>query len=245
MFTRLSRVQWAGLLLLVGGVTFLMVLHLAETTFPGYSVSLNWISDLGQSCSYAGTNWPHDCVYVQPAATIFTAGAVLFGGLLLAGAYLLFPFRRPRRLALFLGLAGAGAVGLALFPEGVPLGHAAAAGAALFGGALAALESFRFVPRPLGYLFLVLGSVSLVAFGIVVTVGGGTGAPTWTPLGKGGMERMAVYPELLWDIAFGATLMSQPDWLAEPTRPMAVPDTQASGAASEPTVRGRSAKPPV
>ncbi len=241
---RLNGVRWAGLFLLVGGVIFLMALHLAEITFPGYSVSLNWISDLGQSCSYAGTNWPHDCAYVQPAATIFTAGVVLFGGLLLAGAYVLFSLRRPRRLAFFLGLAGAGALGLALFPEGVPLGHAAAAGAALLGGALAALESFRFVPRPLGYLFLILGSVSLVAFGIVVTVGGGTGAPTWTPLGKGGMERMAVYPELVWDVAFGATLMSRPESVAGPSRRGTGLDAEAFGGASEPTVPRRSAKPP-
>ncbi len=216
MSAKLNRVQGAGLLLVVGGVTFLLLLHLAEMTFPGYSVSLNWISDLGQSCSYAGTNWPHDCVYVQPAATIFATSVVVFGGLMLTGAYLVYPLRGLRRLALLLGAVGMGAVGLAIFPEGLPLPHGAFAAIAMLGGALAAVESFRFVPRHVGYLFLGLASISLVAFAILITVGGATVAPTWTPLGKGGMERMVVYPELLWDIAFGATLMAMPESIAAP-----------------------------
>lgn len=215
MPTNLSRVEWAGLFLLVGGITFGMALHLAELTFPGYSVSQNWISDLGQSCSYAGTNWPRDCVFVQPAASIFTAGVVLFGGLMLLSAWMLYPLRPARRLSLLLGAVGVGAIGLAAFPEGVPAPHAAFAAVALLSGALAAAESFRFVARPLGLLFLLLAGISLVAFVILVTVGGGTVPPTWTPLGKGGMERMVVYPELLWDIAFGATLLARPHSFAD------------------------------
>lgn len=245
MPTTLNRVQWAGLLLLVGGMAFMMALHLAEMTFPGYSVSQNWISDLGQSCSYAGTNWPHDCVFVQPSATIFAAAAAAFGGLMLLAAYLLYPSRRLRRLSLLLGGVGVGAVGIALFPEGVTLPHAAFAALALLVGALAAVESFRHVPRALGILFLVLASISLVAFAILVTVGGGTVAPTWTPLGKGGMERMVVYPELLWDVAFGATLLGLPASVAQPVGAAAVQGTGAQGASTEPIVPGRWAKPPV
>ncbi len=221
MPAKLNRVQWAGLLLLVGGVTFLLALHLAELTFPGYSVSQNWISDLGQSCSYSASNWPQDCVYVQPAATIFAAAAIVFGGLMLAAAYLLYPLPRPRRLSVFLGLVGVGAIGVALFPEGNPVPHGAFAALILGFAALGAVESFRLVPRALGLLFLVLASISLVAFATLITVGGGTVAPTWTPLGKGGMERMVVYPELLWDVAFGATLMSLPESVAAPGRLLA------------------------
>lgn len=237
--------HWAGLFLLAGGVTFLMALHLAELTFPGYSVSLNWISDLGQSCSYAGTNWPHDCVFVQPSATIFAASALVFGGLMLSAAYLLYPSRALRRLSLLIGAVGVGAVGLAFFPEGVALPHAAFAAAALVSGAFAAVESFRLVPRPLGVLFLILASVSLVAFAILVTVGGGTVAPTWTPLGKGGMERMVVYPELLWDIAFGATLMALPEPVAEPSRVLVQAQADIPGASPETPVPGRTTKPPT
>ncbi len=225
--TTLNRVQWVGLLLFVGGITFGMALHLAELTYPGYSVSLNWIIDLGQSCSYAGTNWPHDCVYIQPSATIFAVGAVVFGGLMLMSAWRLYPLQRARRLSLLLGAMGVGAVGLAAFPEGIPAPHAAFAAIGLLAGAVAAVESFRFAVRPLGFLFLVLASISLVAFAILITVGGGTVAPTWTPLGKGGMERMVVYPELFWDVAFGAMLIARPDALAEPTSVRASPDPAA------------------
>src|SRR5207245_86997 len=61
---RLDDRQWAGLLLFVGIAQFAIIgLTVAESVYPGYSVSINYISDLG----------------VGPAALIFDPSIILLG----------------------------------------------------------------------------------------------------------------------------------------------------------------------
>lgn len=194
-----------------------MALTVAEAVYPGYSPRDNWISDLGATCSYAGDYRPHDCVYVQPASAIFMIGAVSLGTLLLASAYLLHPLAASRRLPIFLGLAGAGGVGVGLVSEEFAPFHSIFASLMFLTGGLAAVESSRFLPRLLGHVSLILAAIVFAASGIVLTVGGGIGPPSWTPLGLGGMERLIAYPQLLWVVLFGATIAARPVTLEMPT----------------------------
>ncbi|HKT21030.1 MAG TPA: hypothetical protein VJR06_00195, partial [Nitrososphaerales archaeon] len=73
----------------------------------------------------------------------------------------------------------------------------------LFAG-LSALLTARLQKKPLFYFSIVLGVFTLVA--LVLYVGG-----DYLGLGAGGMERMVVYPVLVWSIGFGGHLMALDD----------------------------------
>ncbi len=222
--TRLERSQQAGALLLVGGLIALVGIHVAEFLYPGYSVSEDFVSDLGATCSGLVSNAPRDCVVVQPASAVFSVSIDLLGLLVFAAAIRLYPLAQPSRLAVLLGVTGLGALGVGLVSEAYSPFHSVFALTAFLGGALAALESFRVLPRSLGIVAVALGGVALVALGwfSIAAVALRTAAipSLWVPLGVGGMERMVVYPILAWVILFGTALMT----LANPLgKPVAVP----------------------
>ena len=215
-------------------------IHLAEFVYPGYSVSQNYVSDLGATCSDLATSLPHDCVVVQPASAIFSLSTDALGLLILAAAYLMYPMGRSKRLSVLLGLTGLGALGVGLVSEAYSPYHSAFALTAFLAGGLAALESFRLLPRPLGYVSVALGTIALVALGwfallalaLRAAAGGAAALSVWAPLGVGGTERMIVYPVLLWVVVFGAALLTLPD-------PFRKPVAVATPAAEEPTEAGR------
>lgn len=180
--------QWAGLALFVGGAQFLLGLLIAETLYPGYSVALNYISDLG--------------VGPEPSRTIFSVSVFLFGLLGVAASALLLRSRGDRVVPYMLLLSGLGAMGVGLINEGVPPYHTLVAFLAFFMGGLAAVFSYRLVGWPLGLLSAGLGLIGLAA--LVLT---GTGSDLG--MGKGGIERMVLYPSLTWLIGLGAVLVSQ------------------------------------
>ncbi len=245
MSTKFDRVQLVGVLLMVGGMMFVEMVHIAELTYPNYSVSANWFSDLGQTCSYVGQYYPHDCVFVQPAATIFNGSIILLGLMLVASLYLMWPVKASRRLFVLLGLSGIGCLGVGFFPEGVVPLHALFAMLVFATGAIAAIESFRFLPRPAGYVAVVLGCISLLALAILIGWGGEIVAATWTPLGLGGMERMTVYPELIWLIALGAAVIAKPDLFTRPSCLASPAVGSTEHAPGETPVSERSPYPPA
>jgi len=232
----------AGLLLLAGGIVSLIGIHAAEFVYPGYSVSQNFVSDLGATCSDVGTNAPHDCVVVQPASAIFSLSAGARGVAVFAAAYLMYPMGRPKRLAVLLGLTGLGALGVGLVSEAYSPYHAIFALVAFLLGGIAALESFRFLPRPLGYVSVVLGCIALVALGWFSLIalgtrgaaGGEAALPIWAPLGAGGTERMILYPVLLWVVVFGAALVALPHLFAKPAPVAAAAGTPPSQVSATP-----------
>jgi hypothetical membrane protein len=66
------RNKVAGTLFFIADTQFVLCLIIAEALYPGYSVSANYISDLG----------------VGPSALVFNATVFLLGLLLLVGTYL-------------------------------------------------------------------------------------------------------------------------------------------------------------
>ena len=67
--------------------------------------------------------------------------------------------------------------------------------------ALSAILAMRIVRPPFQYVSILLGLLSYAALGLYVST-------TYLGLGPGGMERMIVWPVLVWGLAFGGYLFA-------------------------------------
>jgi hypothetical membrane protein len=192
----LTNLRAAGTLLFAGGAQFIVALIMAEAIYPDYSVSKNYISDLG--------------VWGKSSALIFNPSIMIFGLCILAGAYFLFKQWGKRGFCVLVAVSGAGPLGVGLFPEntflvaGIPVLHSISALFAFVGGGLVAIAAYRYTKAPFRYLSIVMGAVALVAFGIFLATRdfGALG------IGAGGLERLTAYPSLLWNVGFGGYLLA-------------------------------------
>lgn len=178
-----------GLWLFVGGIEALLLIHVAEFLYPGYSVSEDYISHLG----------------VGPTATrvVFTVALVVFGLMALRASYLLRQRARGSRLWLLLALSAAGAIGVGVFDmDNFRELHALSALLAFVSGNAAAIYSRKAVRPPLSHLFVALGATGLAALVLFI-------ANLDLGIGLGGMERMVFYPEMFWVLAYGTYLMAE------------------------------------
>jgi hypothetical membrane protein len=185
-----------GTLLFVGAAQFILVMTVAEALYPGYNTTTNYISDLG----------------VGSTALLFNTSVALFGVMALLGA----AFGRRSLgtpLTLTLVLAGAGAVGVGLFPETTGAPHQICSLIEFFFGASSAIISYRIMRRPLSYFSVVLGVIALVALVLLVPIElRASHGILYLPLydlviGRGGMERMIAFPILVWGLGFGGFMM--------------------------------------
>jgi hypothetical membrane protein len=186
MKTSFTHPRWAGLLLAAGAVQFLLALVVSESLYPNYSVADNFISDLG----------------VGPVAGIFNGSVFALGVAVLGAAYLLWRASGDLILPPAVALAGLGAIGVGIFPEGTGP-HFAVSAITFFFGGVAALLTYRLkVGRLEAALSALLGLIGLAALGLF-------GSGNYLGLGPGGMERMIAYPILLWATAAGGYLFAQ------------------------------------
>jgi len=184
----------AGALLFSGMVIFIIGLNVAEELYPGYSVSMNYISDLGATCRDSG------CQVFQPSSTIFNTSVFVAGLFSVIASYLLWLELRTRLFLVLLALAGIGAMGVGLFPEyHIYLHYASAFLAFIFGG-IAAIAASTVERSLMRYFSILMGIMTLVAFVLSVS-------HNHMGLGPGGMERMILYPFALWAVGFGGYLM--------------------------------------
>jgi hypothetical membrane protein len=180
-----------GLFLMMGGLEALFLVHLAEITYPNYSVSGNVLSDLG--------------VGPDPARTLFTVAVIALGALALAAAWAMLQ-EKPRSLLPALTIVSAiGAIGVGVFNEHSGPIHYISAGMAFGFGNLAAVYTYRSTKAPVSYICLLLGIIGLAAL-LIIPTGQTLG------LGKGGIERMTFYPVAFWTMAFGAYMTAKGDW---------------------------------
>jgi hypothetical membrane protein len=178
-----------GLWLFVGGLEMLFLVHLAEFLYPAYSVSHDYISDLG--------------VGPTTSRLIFTTAIIAFGLMALVAAALLRQRSKKSFTWLLLALSGIGAAGVGIFNEDyIPEVHALFALMAFLFGNMAAVSSYRLVRAPLSYMFVLLGLVGISA--LALFIGG-----AYLGLGAGGMERMIFYPAMFWALGFGAHLLAE------------------------------------
>ncbi len=205
------RARWAGAVLFVGSLQFVLAMIAVQLAYPGYSDLSNTISDLGG---------PH-----SPWAAVFNGSIIVTGLLTFTAAVLLgaaFARKLSRTVGLaFLFLAGLGALLVGVFPEqttalgGHAHGYAAdlaflASGVALVVLPLAMLRDTRWEGFR-AYTFL-SGVVTFVAIALYSTSAVG-------PLGVGGMERLIVAPILLWSIVVGVHLLRLPVYQRIPAAP--------------------------
>ncbi len=182
----MNRSIACGALLFIGCTQFLTFLIVAESIYPGYSVSGNYISDLG----------------VGVAAPVFNSSVILIGILVVLAAYLGSEAFKSRVFRAFLALAGVGAVGVGLFPSNVPILHTLMSSITFVFAGLSAVYGFRVFKKWVGVFSLAAGVTSLAA--LILFASG-----NYLGLGPGGMERLIVYPVLSWGLMISGVLLSK------------------------------------
>jgi hypothetical membrane protein len=167
---------------------------------PGYSLTQNFISDLGNTAcgAYAGG-------YVcSPDHAVINVSLILLGLTMAVGSLLIYQEFKESRWSIagfvMMAVAGLGAALVGIFPENTIVQlHATGAFLAFFIGDLGMVflslgltrvrQSFRIFT-------LCVGIISLIAFWLFVS-------SHHLGLGQGTMERLASYPQTLWIILFG------------------------------------------
>ncbi|KYC45704.1 MAG: hypothetical protein APG12_01057 [Candidatus Methanofastidiosum methylothiophilum] len=184
----------AGLIFMCGAIIFLFGIMLAEFTYDRYSVSQNMISDLGANQDLS--------------AAIFNSSILIFG---ISAVYSANIFRRTFKdniFSLVIFLAGTGAIIVGIFNvNSILIIHYFGALMSFILGAISILYSTKIIYRStLSYLWIIMGSVSLVSIAFLFIC--------W-PLnnncfgvGYGSVERLIVYPIIVWAIATGSYLIS-------------------------------------
>jgi hypothetical membrane protein len=171
----------AGVLYVVAVFQFFVFELVAETLYPGYSVSSNYISDLGATCPAPPSTV--GCIVHQPSATIFDSSLISLGLLLLVATLLV--YRGNRKVPyLIVSALTAVAIGLnGVFPENTGWVHAIVSEVAFWGGGISLILACRVVDRgPIRYLLAGFGSLTLL---LTLT--------SYPPqIGVGGEERLLV-----------------------------------------------------
>ncbi len=176
----------AGLLIGTGAIYFIISLVIAEAVYPGYSVANNTISDLG----------------VGSSALIFNSSVIFLGALIILGSFFLQKGLRTELFPLLIFLTGIGAVGVGIFNENYGAIHLLFALITFLFAGLSAMYFGLTEKNIIKYPSLILGVidiVSLVLFAVGINLG----------LGHGGIERLIVYPTLLWAVLFSGNLLNK------------------------------------
>jgi hypothetical membrane protein len=176
----------AGTLFFLASSQFVIGMMISEALYSGYSISGNYISDLGKAGS---------------SAMIFNSSIFLLGLLILIGAYFIQRAFNFKPVTLLLILTAIGAVGVGVFTENYPPVHTVVSLIAFLFGGLSSIASYRLLKRPFSIIAVILGLMTLAALSLF-------GAQVYLGLGKGGMERMIAYPILMWGAGFGGYLIA-------------------------------------
>ncbi len=181
---KISAIKLASALIFIGTFEFIISMILSEAIYPSYSISRNYISDLG----------------VGSTAYIFNTSIILFGLFVLASSYLIFMKFKWQPFFISLILAGIGAMGVGIFPEGSPFNlHLIMSLLAFLFGGISSILSYKIIGLPLNYISLACGLITLIALVLYIE-------NIYLSLGPGGMERVIVYPILLWALGFSGYL---------------------------------------
>lgn len=190
-----------ALFLILGPLEFIAVMIVTQLYYSGYSLTTNYISDLGNTAN-------------SPLWYVFSAGIIVLGVLAFLGLLLLwntFPSGTLRVTGLsLLLLASVAAIVIGFFPENVngTVHDTASLLVFLPGGlglvALGASMGERTGWEAIRWVSVILGLVTLVA--LVVFLFTNFGANQYPGL----LERLVVFPILLWGIVVGAYVVRLP-----------------------------------
>lgn len=174
----------AGVIFFLAAAQFILALFIAEALYPGYSISNNYISDLG----------------VGPSSIIFNISVFLQGLLFIIATFFLHRAFQLKILTVLLALAAIGSMGVGIFTEEFATMHYIASVMVFLFGGLSTICSYRLTKSPLSFIIIFLGVMSLVAL-VLFSI------REYLGLGAGGMERMIAYPILIWAVGFGGYLI--------------------------------------
>jgi len=184
----------AGILYAIAGTVMFLLISLAETLYPNYSIHDQAISDLAATTAVT--------------SPLTEAAGFVWGLGWLAGSYLLFRGTGRRRLMALYLLPAVGVLLAIASPENVNVAiHSIGAVLAFVPGGIAVLFSFRLIRSGLRYAALALGLVTLL--GVSLEFGAYYSSLVQTTLGPGGTERIIVYPILAWLMLFGGYISAE------------------------------------
>lgn len=185
--------QWlTGLVFVALAAQFALVSVLAAVPAPGDVFAQGTIGDVGT---------------IEETALLFDTSLVAVGALNLVGGYLFYRSHDERWILAVFALAGVGATGAGLFPLEAGRLHGRFALAAVLGFNLEAIAGGARLTRPMKAVSMLAGLVGL-AFVALLAIGDAGNAAVLDPVGRGGAERLTVYPPMLWMAAFGGYLMA-------------------------------------
>ena len=200
-----NHYKFAGTLLIVACIQYLIAVNISESMFPGnYSIALNSLSDLGGSIPL-----------VDPSALIFNISNIILGILIVAAVYLILKSGGCRLFSSCLLIFGISIGLLGIFTEYTPAIHVTLAAFASIFGSLALLFSYRLgINIQMTVISIVLGLIALITFISPLIFGIGDTNPFRLYFGMGGSERLIIYPIILYLTALGGYLSSRgKDWV--------------------------------
>jgi hypothetical membrane protein len=191
-----SNGKVAGALFFIAVTQFVLGLIVSEALYSDCSISDNYISDLG----------------VGSSSMIFNSSVFLLGLLLVIGAYFLQRAFDFKMLTVLLVLTAIGTMGVGIFTEDFGTIHSVVSLIAFLFGGLSAIFSVicsyvhksNLLKMPFSAISVILGLITLGALVLFVD-------NVYLGLGAGGMERMIVYPILMWGAGFGGYLGAHPE----------------------------------
>ncbi|OEC86362.1 MULTISPECIES: DUF998 domain-containing protein [Methanobacterium] len=182
----------AGLLMVISGIQFMLLVSVAETLYPGYNTAKYDLSSLA------------DLPIHEPSATIFNVTVFIAGLLVFIAAYFIYKRYQSRIFPAFLGILGIGAMGVGIFPGYSGNAHVIFAMTSFIFGSLAMLTSFTILRDSLlKYVLIILGAVAFIDILLVIIL---QDSSPFMVFGTGGAERLIVYPVILGVIALGGYL---------------------------------------
>jgi len=185
----------AGLLLAIGSIQWFFTVLISEGLYPGYVSSFHYVSTLGTG----------------QTANLYNASTFLLGVCVVTASLLIHRFKPSRLFFALLLIAGLGAIGLGVFPEDSRPMHGVVTPITLIFGGLAGAFAFKVQSRPLSYLSMVLGAGSIVTGLLFIPYMGLSVESDVMYLGfyKGTLERIVIYPLILWMMTLGSQLARQ------------------------------------
>ncbi|HTZ61272.1 MAG TPA: DUF998 domain-containing protein [Thermoplasmata archaeon] len=205
-----SSLRWAGVLLVVGTLEFVVGMVVAQIGYgSAYSLSNNLISDLGvTACGVVDGTGRYAC---SPWWYVFDGTLVVFGAMITAGLLRARSAFGPARFgslgAALLVVNALGVLAAGAIPENV--GYAAHSAFALIAFAagsvgliVVAIGLYRAPEFGPSWAAYSTGSGVVGVIALALFIGGND-----VGLGAGGMERLIVAPILLWFLLCGAQLL--------------------------------------
>jgi hypothetical membrane protein len=183
-----------GGLLLASGIVFMLWNTISEGLYPSYSVRTNALSDLGAIGSPTQHIWD---------GQLFVAGLLGF-----LGMFILFyrqsalNIGKRTRVGILYLLPTLGTIIVSLFPDNfIGIIHLLGAFLTFLFGGISMVYAYRFTNTPFNYFSVLLGMISLASTPFLGL------APQ---IDFGLVERLVLYPYIIWNIAFAGSLIGLP-----------------------------------